>query len=127
MKAVVVQSPNTWRVYKKGLCNDCWAGCCTLPVEARASDLVRLGLTTAEEVAWAPEAVAAKLFRRKIIQSYDQHEQMFTIAQVSGRDCIFLDQTSRRCTVYDKRPDTCRNFPKVGPRSGHCPYIPKSD
>lgn len=125
-KAAVVQAPDTWRQYEKGLCSDCWAGCCTLPVEARASDLVRLGLATAEEVDWAPEEVAAKLFKRKIIQSYDPRDQMFTLAQVSGRDCIYLSPVTRRCTVYEKRPDTCRNFPKVGPRSGFCPYQPKA-
>jgi Fe-S-cluster containining protein len=33
-----------------------------------------------------------------------------------------LDAKTRRCTVYDKRPNTCRLHPQVGPRPNHCPY-----
>jgi len=27
------------------------------------------------------------------------------------RTCIFLDQTTRLCSIYDARPDTCREWP----------------
>jgi Fe-S-cluster containining protein len=33
-----------------------------------------------------------------------------------------LDAKTRRCTVYDKRPNTCRLHPQVGPKPGYCPY-----
>jgi Fe-S-cluster containining protein len=120
------QSPDTWRKYTKGLCNDCWAGCCTLPVEAKSTDLVRLGLITKDEADWLTgEEIAKKLFKLRYIQSYDSREGMYILAQISGRDCLYLDPQTRRCTVYEKRPDTCRNFPRVGPRSGFCPYKAK--
>ena len=35
---------DTWQKYRKGLCDTCNAGCCTLPVEVRLDDLIRLGL-----------------------------------------------------------------------------------
>ncbi|MBI3544911.1 MAG: YkgJ family cysteine cluster protein [Deltaproteobacteria bacterium] len=124
-KVAIPQAPDTWRLYKKGLCDDCWAGCCTLPVEARPHDLVRLGLVTQDEIDWSLSDVADQLFKRRIIQHYDPKEGMFTLEQVGGRDCIYLDPRTRRCTVYEKRPDTCRNFPKIGPRPGHCPYKPR--
>ncbi len=44
---------------------------------------------------------------------------------MSNNDCLYLDRKSRLCTIYDKRPDTCRNHPKVGPRPGYCAYKPK--
>ena len=37
-------------------------------------------------------------------------------------DCHFLDRDTRRCTVYERRPDTCRKHPQVGPKPGYCPY-----
>lgn len=113
----------TWRKYEKGLCDDCWAGCCTMPVEAKSSDLVRLGLMSETEVEWGHEdQVAARLMKRKLVQFYSAKSKTFVLAQVSGRDCVYLHPKSRQCTVYEKRPDTCRNFPRVGPRSGFCPY-----
>lgn len=122
MPYVDAQLLETWRKYEKGLCSDCWAGCCTMPVEAHASDLVRLGLMSEDELGWDLEVVAKRLYKKKLIQFYSPKTQVFVLAQVSGRDCVFLHPKSRTCTVYEKRPETCRNFPRVGPRSGFCPY-----
>ncbi|MEX8496351.1 YkgJ family cysteine cluster protein, partial [Leptothrix ochracea] len=33
-----------------------------------------------------------------------------------------LDAQTRRCTVYEQRPNTCRKHPQVGPKPGYCPY-----
>jgi Fe-S-cluster containining protein len=83
-------------------------------------------LATQDEVDWSLEDVARKLIKRRIVFSFDADEQMFTFEQISGRDCIFLDPLTRQCTVYEKRPDTCRNFPKIGPRPGFCPHKPRT-
>jgi Fe-S-cluster containining protein len=41
-------------------------------------------------------------------------------------DCLFLDATTRLCSVYAKRPQLCRDFPmKKGNRHGYCPSIRK--
>jgi len=37
-------------------------------------------------------------------------------------DCIFLDATSRRCTVYAARPATCRSYPGEG-RCGYYDFL----
>ena len=47
------------------------------------------------------------------------------LTRMSNDDCLYLDRKSRLCTIYDKRPDTCRNHPKIGPRPGYCAYKPK--
>lgn len=39
----------TWVRYSAGLCRDCHATCCTLPVEVRIDDLIRLELVDAFE------------------------------------------------------------------------------
>jgi Fe-S-cluster containining protein len=118
------QRPSTWHKYKKGLCEGCWAGCCTLPVEASAADLIRLELITEEEAAISLRDVGKKLLKQKVIQAFNPKVQIFVLAQVAGRDCIFLGK-DRLCTVYDKRPEVCRRFPSIGPRPGFCPAKPK--
>ena len=121
MNRADAQRPSTWVRYRNGLCEGCWAGCCTLPVEVSARDLIRLGLTTEEEASLSLKAVAKKLLKEKIIQAFQPKSQLFVLEQKYGRDCIYLDQ-NRRCTVYEKRPEVCRKFPKIGPRPGFCPH-----
>jgi Fe-S-cluster containining protein len=45
--------------------------------------------------------------------------------RMGNNDCLYLDRKSRLCTIYDLRPDTCRNHPKIGPRPGFCAFKPK--
>ena len=44
IQLVDVDRPETWTRYRSGLCNGCAANCCTMPVEVRLPDLVRLQL-----------------------------------------------------------------------------------
>lgn len=119
------QRPSTWRPYRNGLCEGCWAGCCTLPLEVSVEDLIRLELTTEEEAASGLKALSKRLIKEKMIQSFNAKTGIFIVAQKHGRDCIFLDK-DRRCTVYEKRPQVCRKFPReLGPRPGFCPVRKK--
>lgn len=118
------QRPDTWVKYKKGLCEGCWGGCCTLPVEVSAADLIRLGLTTEEEAATSLKRLATRLFKAGWIQAFNAKSQLFVLEQKYGRDCVFLGK-DRLCTVYQKRPEVCRQFPKIGPRPGFCPSFLK--
>ncbi len=114
------QRPSTWVPYKSGLCNGCWSGCCTLPLEVSVNDLIRLGLTDEYEAAESLKKVAKRLMKERIVRSFHPKTQLFIIEQVNGRDCIYLGK-DRLCTVYEKRPEVCRQFPKIGPRPGFCP------
>jgi Fe-S-cluster containining protein len=107
--------------YKKGLCETCWAGCCTLPVEVSVVDLIRLGLVSEDEASISLKKVAKRLMKEGVIQAFQGKSQLFVLEQISGRDCIFLGK-DRRCTVYENRPEVCRSFPKIGPRPTFCPY-----
>ena len=119
------QRPSEWVRYRTGMCEGCWSGCCTLPLEASLGDLVRLELVSEEEASsTAPKKIAKRLFDGGWIQAFTSKSQIFVIAQRFGRDCIFLD-ADRRCTVYDKRPEVCRRFPRIGPRPGYCPSAKK--
>lgn len=115
-----------WVKFKKSLCKTCFATCChDMPLEASIPDLIRLGLTTETEATSDLAGVAKRLKKQKLIQSFHPRKMVFVIAQKKNKDCVFLD-AQRRCTVYEKRPQICREFPRIGPRPGFCPYLPKN-
>lgn len=120
------QRPSSWKQYKKGMCEGCWGGCCTLPLEASAYDLIRLELITEDEAAASLKKVARRLIKEGYVRSFHPTQGLFVMEQKYGRDCVFLGE-DRLCTVYDKRPEVCRQFPKIGPRPGWCPSFPKAD
>lgn len=103
------------------MCEGCWGGCCTLPVEVSVSDLIRLGLVTEDEACASLKKVARRLEKEGVIQAFVPRSQLFILEQRNGRDCIYLHPKTRLCTVYEKRPEVCRQFPKIGPRPGYCP------
>ena len=115
------QRPSEWIKYKSGMCEGCWAGCCTLPVEVSVNDLIRLELITEDEACASLKKVARRLEKEGKIQAFIQRSQLFVLEQRNGRDCIYLGAKDRRCTVYEKRPEVCRQFPKIGPKPGYCP------
>lgn len=116
-----IDRPSTWKVYKAGMCENCFGGCCTMPVEVKAADLVRLGIATEDEIIGSLKKLARKLQREGYVSSFRQGTDLFMLAQQANRDCIFLNSKTRLCTVYDKRPEVCRLFPQIGPRPGFCP------
>ncbi|MNJ99836.1 Flagellin N-methylase [compost metagenome] len=96
-----------------------------MPVEVKLSDLIRLGVTDEDEAHGSIRKLAKRLMKEKIITSYRQGTEFFMLSQKSNNDCLYLDTKTRLCTVYEKRPETCRLFPKIGPRPGFCPVNPK--
>lgn len=116
---------DTWQKYRKGLCDTCNASCCTLPVEVGLDDLIRLGLVDEFERGEPLSRIAKRLQKEGVVGRFHQKTGIFTLSRMSNDDCLFLDTRSRRCTVYDRRPATCRNHPQIGPRPGFCAYRPK--
>ncbi len=92
-----------------------------MPVEIRLSDLIRLEVVSEDEAAAGIKKLSKRLLREGIISSYRAGTELFMLTQKSNRDCLYLDSKTRLCTVYEKRPDTCRQFPAIGPRPGFCP------
>lgn len=117
--------PSTWKLYRKGMCDNCMAACCTMPVEIGASDLLRLGLIAEDELRASPKKVFKRLSKLGYLKSYRASTGLFMLQQKSNSDCVFLGE-DRLCTVYENRPDVCRQFPQVGPRVGYCPVSLKS-
>ncbi len=120
---VDVDRPETWTKYRSGLCDGCAANCCTMPVEVKLPDLIRLGLVDAFEAEHEPaKQIAKRLAKAGLIEHFNFKNSIFTLARRASGDCHYLDAVTRRCTVYERRPSTCRLHPQVGPRPGHCPY-----
>lgn len=120
---VDVDRPDTWTKYRSGLCDGCAANCCTMPVEVKLPDLVRLGLVDPFEAQHEPaKQIAKRLTKAGVIEHFNFKNSIYTLARRASGDCHYLDAVTRRCTVYEKRPNTCRLHPQVGPRPGHCPY-----
>ncbi len=112
----------TWARYRNGLCEHCVASCCTMPVEVRTADLVRLGVLDAFDAGGQMKPWLKRLQKTGVIERYSPATQLFTLARQSGGECAFLDRVTRRCSVYEQRPDTCRKHPQVGPRPGYCAF-----
>jgi uncharacterized protein len=117
--------PWTWVKYRDGLCNGCYGSCCTMPVEIKGEDLVRLELATEDEINASPKKVSKRLIKEGIISSYRESSGNFMLTQRSNDDCYYLHPTTRLCTVYEKRPGVCREFPSIGPKPGYCPVRKK--
>ena len=69
-----------------------------------------------------PKKIARRLQKQGVIEHFYPKKELFTLTRLANGDCLFLDKQTRRCTIYQKRPDTCRNHPGIGPRSGYCAY-----
>ena len=95
-----------------------------MPLEVQLPDLVRLGLVDAFEAAHdEPRRIAKRLQKARLIDHFNHKNVLFTMARRSSGDCNFLHPTTRQCTVYDQRPDTCRLHPqKKSPKPGYCAY-----
>ena len=130
-KHIVIHGANpddldTWVKYSNGLCDSCHAICCTMPAEVRIRDLVRMGVVDEFDLETDSKQLAKRLQKQGIIEHFNFRHNLFTLARRANDDCSFLDARTRRCTVYENRPDTCRDHPqKIGPRPGFCPYKQK--
>ncbi len=124
--AADIERLDTWARYNKDMCYSCHSTCCTLPVEVRLSDLIRIGVVDAFEKDEPAKNIAKRLQKDGIVERFNQKSGIFTLTRLSNNDCLYLDRKTRLCTIYDQRPDTCRNHPRVGPRPGYCAYKPKA-
>jgi Fe-S-cluster containining protein len=121
-----IDNTATWVRYSKKMCDHCGASCCSLPVEVQPSDLIRMELMDEFELADDLKHTARRLMKEHLVEHFHSKTKTFTLSRMASGDCLFLDSRSRRCTIYLQRPDTCRNHPQVGPRSGYCAFKKKA-
>lgn len=119
----IIEDLKYWTKYKPTLCKTCLGGCCTLPVEVNAADLDRMQLADSFLLEENPKKVAKQLKKDGIVEHYNSKKQLFTLARRADGSCQFYDKHRNRCTIYTRRPETCRNHPEIGPKPGYCPYV----
>ena len=87
-------------------CAKCPAYCCAIYdlVNAKQSDIERLAKHF---------RVSIRTAVRRFTKTYQGTRILRQKADpIFGKACKFLDPETRRCTVYEARPDACREFPK---------------
>ena len=94
-------------------CDKCVAYCCSIydRVQVTQRDVRRL----AAHFGVVPEVATArftKLFGKERILRR-RADRLF------GQACMFLNQETRKCTIYNARPGTCREFPDAS----RCAYF----
>ena len=86
------------------------------------SDLIRMELVDSFELEEPIKNIAKRLKKSGVIEHFNFKNEIFTLLRFSNHDCLYLDSQTRRCRIYKKRPETCRNHPQIGPKPGFCPY-----
>lgn len=86
-------------------CDRCVAYCCSIyeRVQVTPKDLRRLAAhfkvtTEAAALRFSKLNGKERILRRRA-------DRLF------GQACMFLNQETRKCTIYDARPEVCREFP----------------
>ena len=90
IQVVNVDNLSSWVRYRNGLCDDCNATCCTLPVEVKLSDLIRMELITEFEAEHeTPKNIAKQLSKQGVIDHFNFKTSTFTLSQMSNGDCLY--------------------------------------
>jgi len=98
-------------------CAECPAYCCSYPdIEVTPRDIERLARHFE-----LPYSVAEERFTK-----YDPKGKVRLLRHRQDRIfesvCGFLDQKTRRCSVYEARPAVCRDYPD-SPRCGYYEFL----
>ncbi len=86
-------------------CNKCPAYCCSYDrIEVTDFDLERL----AEHLGLSMEDT-----EKRYTKMWEEDERVLRHRNddIYGTVCRFLDKKTRRCTVYEGRPEVCREYP----------------
>lgn len=87
-------------------CLKCPAYCCTYPeIPVKKRDIKRLAEHFGVDVEVATELYTKPTDDKKGRQLRHRKDTVFKTA------CTFLDREKRQCTIYEARPEICRDFP----------------
>ena len=87
-------------------CLRCPAYCCSYPrIPVEPADIDRL----ATHFGMSPEAASRKFTKKG--EEPGERILRHLPDPVYGTACRFLDRATRRCTIYEARPEICRTYP----------------
>jgi hypothetical protein len=93
--AAEIDRLDTWAKYSAPMCGSCISSCCTLPVEVKIKDLIRIGVVDEFERGDPPKNIAKRLQKEGIVERFNQKSGIFTLQRMSNNDCLYLDRKSR--------------------------------
>lgn len=103
------------KVTKRYNCLKCPAYCCSYErIDVTQRDIVRL----AKHHGVTPEQALRRFTKIKEGDRVLRHQQDTIYKSI----CMFIDQETRRCTIYEARPAVCRQYPE-GNRCGYYDFI----
>ena len=92
-------------------CSKCPGYCCSYPnIEVKGSDLERL----AAHFGITKEKARKRFTEKGVANGKDEKRPRVLLHQddeVYGTVCWFFDLEKRRCSIYEARPDICRDYP----------------
>ena len=91
----------TWQKYSAHMCGGCVSSCCTLPVEVKIKDLIRIGIVDEFERGDPPKNIAKRLQKEGIVERFNSKSEIFTLQRMSNNDCLYLDRKSL-CALFMK-------------------------
>ena len=98
-------------------CSKCPGYCCSYPeIEVTKRDIARLAKHFTLPYDIAEERFTKYNPKDKVRELRHRKDRIFDTV------CRFLDQKTRRCTVYESRPKVCRDYPDV-PRCGYYEFL----
>lgn len=98
-------------------CSKCPAYCCSYPeIEVTERDVARLAKHFDLPCGEAEERFTKYDAKEKVRSLRHRKDRIFETV------CTFLDQKTRRCTVYEARPGVCRDYPE-SPRCGYYEFL----
>lgn len=87
-------------------CRKCPGYCCSYPlIEVTRADIVRLARHHGLDYDTAEERFTLYDREEKVRGLRKRKDEYF------GSVCRFFDPKARRCTVYEARPEACRDYP----------------
>jgi Fe-S-cluster containining protein len=106
-------------------CSKCPGYCCSYPrIVVSDQDIKRL----AKHFGLAEDKAKTRFTRSYVFKSDEPKENIKERILKHKKDriyatiCRFFDQDLRRCTVYEARPDVCRQFPD-GKKCGYYTFL----
>ena len=98
-------------------CHKCPAYCCTYAeIEVSEYDIERLARHFGLSAKQARERFTKQDAKTKVRMLRHKQDRIFDSA------CMMLDQKTRKCTIYEARPGTCRKYP-LSSRCGYYEFL----
>lgn len=104
-------------------CSKCPGYCCSYPrIIVSDSDIARLAAHHGVSVSEAKKKFTRRYRWESESEVIDERVLRHREDTIYASTCGFLHPTERRCTIYEARPEVCREYPN-GKRCGYYSFL----